>query len=118
MTRASISLNSYPGVVIKHKLDDRGWTQRDLAYILGCHEQVINLLVSGKRSITPDMAKALSAAFNEPADFFLNLQRSYDLIQARDPDPNISLRAQLRSYPVREMIRRGLLSDRDPPSLE
>jgi HTH-type transcriptional regulator / antitoxin HigA len=101
-----------------HFPPSQGWTQRDLAYILGCHEQIVNLLVSGKRSITPEMAKALGVAFNEPADFFLDLQKSLDLLQARDPDPNISLRAQLRSYPVREMIRRGWLSDTDPASLE
>lgn len=109
-----------PGYFIKQKLEARGWGQRDLAYILGCHEQAVNLIVSGKRGVSPDMAKALSAAFVDiPAEFFLNLQRLYDLSMARDPDPGISLRARLQSsYPIREMIRRGWLPDTDAANLE
>jgi HTH-type transcriptional regulator/antitoxin HigA len=118
MAKTRALFHAPPGVVIKEMLDDRGWSQRDLAFILGCHEQVVNLLVSGKRGISPDMAKSLGAAFNEPADVFSDLQKSYDLLQARDPDPIISLRAQLQSYPIREMIRRGWLADSDAATLE
>ncbi len=108
-----------PGFWIKRELDTRGWGQRDLAYILGCHEQAITLIISGKRGISPEMAKALAAAFNVSPEFFLNLQRSYDLALARDPDPGISRRARLQSsYPVREMIRRGWLTDADSANLE
>ena len=108
-----------PGFWIKRELDTRGWGQRDLAFILGCHEQAITLIISGKRGISPDMAKALAAAFNVSPEFFLNLQRSYDLALARDPDPGISRRARLQSsYPIREMIRRGWLTDADPANLE
>jgi len=79
----------------------------------------VNLLVSGKRGISPDMAEVPGCRFfNEPADVFSDLQKSYDLLQARDPDPTISLRAQLQSYPIREMIRRGWLSDSDAATLE
>jgi HTH-type transcriptional regulator / antitoxin HigA len=108
-----------PGFYIKQELDTRGWGQRDLAYILDCHEQAVNLIVSGKRGISPDMAKALGAAFDVSAEFFLNLQKTYDLVLARDPDPGISMRARLQSsYPVREMIRRGWLADADAANLE
>jgi HTH-type transcriptional regulator/antitoxin HigA len=105
--------------MVKKELDTRGWGQRDLAYILGCHEQAVTLIISGKRGISPDMAKALGAAFGVSPEFFLNLQRSYDLALARDPDPGISKRARLQSkYPVREMIRRGWLVDADAANLE
>lgn len=108
-----------PGFYIKKELDTRGWGQRDLAYILGCHEQAVNLIVSGKRGISSDMAKALAAVFGVSAEFFLNLQKTYDLALARDPDPGISMRARLQSsYPVREMIRRGWLIDADAANLE
>jgi HTH-type transcriptional regulator/antitoxin HigA len=108
-----------PGFFIKEELDARGWGQRDLAYILGVHEQAVNMIVSGKRGISPDMAKALGDAFDVPAEFFANLQKAFDLAQARDPDPDIARRARLQSsYPVREMIKRGWLEDTDGTMLE
>jgi HTH-type transcriptional regulator/antitoxin HigA len=112
-------LRRAPGFWIKQELDTRRWGQRDLAYILGCHEQAVTLIISGKRGISPDMAKALGAAFDVSPEFFLNLQKSYDLALARDPDPGISMRARLQSsYPIREMIRRGWLVDTDAANLE
>ena len=119
MTQADPSSPPPPGVFIKEELESRGWGQRDLAYILDCHEQAVNLIVSGKRGISPGMAKALGAAFDVSPELFLNLQKAYDLALARDPDPDISRRARLQSsYPVREMIRRGWLVDADAANLE
>ena len=74
-----------PGFFIREELEARSLSQRDLAYILGCPEQVVNMIVSGKRGISPEMAKALGDAFDVPAEFFANLQNAYDLAKARDP---------------------------------
>ncbi len=63
------------GTIIREELEERNWSQRDLAFVIGCPEQAINMIVSGKRGISPDMAKALGDAFNVPAEFFINLQR-------------------------------------------
>jgi ribosome-binding protein aMBF1 (putative translation factor) len=51
-----------PGTIIKRELDARGWSQRDLAFILGQSEQQLNPLLSGKRAITADMARLLGEA--------------------------------------------------------
>lgn len=108
-----------PGFFIKEELDARGWGQRDLAFILGVHEQAVNMIVSGKRGISPEMAKALGQAFDVPAEFFANLQKAFDLSQARDPDPGVGRRARLQSvFPIREMIKRGWLHETDPAMLE
>src|ERR1700730_2652499 len=108
-----------PGHFIKEELDARGWTQSDLAYILGCPVQAVNMIVSGKRGISPEMAKALGQAFDVPAEFFANLQKAFDLSQARDPDPGVGRRARLQSvFPIREMIKRGWLHETDPAMLE
>ncbi|MEQ9635834.1 MAG: HigA family addiction module antitoxin [Devosia marina] len=108
-----------PGHFIREELEARGWSQRDLAYILGTPEQAVNMLLSGKRGISPDMAKALAEAFGVPAEFFMNLQKAHDLSRAREPDPGVSKRARLQSvYPVREMIKRGWLEDGDADLLE
>lgn len=109
----------HPGEFIKEEIDARGWSQRDLAFILGCPEQAVNMLITGKRGISPEMAKALGDAFGVPAELFSNLQRSYDLSNAREPNPGIAKRARIQSeYPVREMIKRGWLEDTDASMLE
>ncbi|HKX00429.1 MAG TPA: HigA family addiction module antitoxin [Bryobacteraceae bacterium] len=102
----------HPGAYIKEEMDERGWMQRDLAYILGVPEQAVNVILSGKRGISPDMARALGEAFDVPAEFFANLQKAYDLSRANAPDPGVAVRAQIQSqYPIREMIRRGWIED-------
>lgn len=107
-----------PGDHIKEELDARGWSQRDLAYVLGMTEQHLNPILSGKRAITPDMARTLGDAFDVPAEFFANLQKQYELSRAKSPDPAVRLRAELQSvYPIREMIKRGWLEDSDPALL-
>lgn len=109
METASASWIMHPGVYIKEEMDERGWSQRDLAFILGCSEQAINPILNGKRGISPDMAKAFALAFDVPAEFFANLQQGYDLSQARIPDPSVARRREMQTvYPVREMIKRGM----------
>jgi HTH-type transcriptional regulator/antitoxin HigA len=109
----------HPGMYIKEEMEERGWSQRDLAFILGCSEQVINPILNGKRGISPEMAKALGDAFDVPAEFFANLQQAYDLAQARMPDPSVALRRVMQTtYPVREMIKRGWIEQSDAAMLE
>lgn len=109
----------HPGEYIKEELDERGLSQRDLAYILDVSEQTISKIIAGKSGVTPEMAKALGAAFDVHPDLFSNLQRSFDMSRAPEPDPGVSQRARLSSaYPVREMILRGWLKDTAADELE
>lgn len=108
-----------PGTFIKRELDARGWSQRDLAFILGQSEQQLNPLLSGKRAITADMARLLGDAFNVSPQFFANLQSEFDLQNAKEPDPGVRTRAELQEhYPVRDMVRRGWIEDGDASLLE
>lgn len=109
----------HPGEFIAEELDARGWMQRDLAYILGMPEQAINLIISGKRGISPEMARALGEAFDVAPEFFTNLQNAFEMSRARAPDPGIARRALFQGvYPIREMIKRRWLEDTDVPMLE
>ncbi|WP_273793801.1 helix-turn-helix domain-containing protein [Brucella anthropi] len=108
-----------PGAFIKLELEARGWSQRDLAFILGQTEQQLNPLLSGKRAITPDMARLLGDAFDTAPQFFLNLQGQFDLQNAKEPDPAVKTRAELQSvFPVRDMIRRGWIQDGEASLLQ
>ncbi len=109
----------HPGFYIKEEMDARGWLQRDLAFILGIPEQGLNMIFSGKRGVSPDMAKALGQAFDVPAEFFANLQQAYDLAQAKEPNPEVAILGKMQTnYPVREMIKRGWLERTDVAMLE
>jgi HTH-type transcriptional regulator / antitoxin HigA len=101
-----------PGVFIKLELEARGWSQRDLAFIVGQQEQQLTPLLTGKRAISPDVARLLAAAFDISPEFFLNLQSQFDLANAKTPDPAVKTRANLQGqFPVREMVRRGWIKD-------
>ncbi len=118
---ATMSANwvKHPGYYIKEEMEARGWSQRDVAFILGSTDQALNPLLSGKRGISPEMAKALGEAFDVPPEFFANLQQAYDLAQARTPEPSIAVRRNMQStYPVREMIKRGWIELSDAIMIE
>jgi HTH-type transcriptional regulator/antitoxin HigA len=108
----------HPGILLKEQLEKRGWDQSDLTFVLGCHPKAVNQIINAKQGISPAMSKALGNALNLPADFFANFQQAFDLANANDPDPSISLRARLQyNYPLREMVKRNWLKDGDVESL-
>lgn len=119
MASATQSWVKHPGHYIKDEMEERDWSQRDLAFILGVSEQAINPILNGKRGVSPEMAKALGDAFDVPAEFFANLQQAYDLAQARTPDSSVAVRRIMQSvYPVREMIKRGWIEQSDTNMLQ
>jgi HTH-type transcriptional regulator / antitoxin HigA len=108
-----------PGVYIREELDARGWSQRDLAFILGYSEQTITKVISGKSGVSAEMAKALGEAFGTSASLWAGLQKEWELHEARDPDPSIKARAGLQTqFPIREMISRGWFEEAAQSVLE
>lgn len=109
----------HPGVFIGEEIEARNWTQRDLAFVLGKPEQLVSMIVSGKRNINAALAKELAAAFEVSPDLFLGLQQAYDKYVAAEPDASVSRRGRIvRNYPIREMIKRGWIEDAEPALLE
>jgi HTH-type transcriptional regulator/antitoxin HigA len=102
-----------PGQLIQKLLDDRNWSKRSLAMILGVGEATVTRLVGGKQPVDADLAVILEEVFGTPAEHFLALQRDFDLAQARivaQPDPGRATRAALYGdLPLAEMIKRGWL---------
>ena len=95
-----------PGELIREELEARGWTQVDLAEILGRPVRLVNELVAGKKQITPDTAKGLAEAFQgtDPV-FWMNLDSAYRLSKAKPVNASVRRRSKLYSlYPVREMM--------------
>lgn len=99
-----------PGEILQEELDSRGWSQADLADILGRPVQAVNEIIAGKKAITPDTAVALSKALGTSPEYWLNLESAYrlDLLDKRQGNGNdIERRSRLYSAaPVKEMVKR------------
>jgi len=93
-----------PGDFIRDELEVRGWTQADLAKIMNRPAPAINLIITGKKSITPTTALELSGAFGTSPEFWLNLETAYRLSTVRTSNQDIRNRAKIfESWPVKEM---------------
>ena len=69
----------HPGETLKEVLEDRNYTQKELALRTGFSEKHISKVLSGESSISPSFAKQLEFVFNNiPSSFWNNLQRIYD----------------------------------------
>lgn len=119
MAKSTQMTVDHPGTFIEEEIEARGWAQADLAYILGMDVSQLNKLIKGATSVTPDSAVALGDAFDMPAEFFMNLQKLYDLQHAKSPDPGVRTRATWASkFPVRDMIKRGWLAETEADLLD
>jgi HTH-type transcriptional regulator/antitoxin HigA len=95
------------GEAIKAELEKRGWTQADLAMVLGKHQPYINEFTQGRRSITPEMAVALGAAFGNSPEFWLNLDAKHR-VSLIEPNTDVERRAKIFEFaPVKDMEKRG-----------
>jgi HTH-type transcriptional regulator / antitoxin HigA len=68
-----------PGEFLRDELEARGWTQADLAKILGLPRRLISEIIDGKRAITTETAWGLGDAFGVDSQFWLNLESAYKL---------------------------------------
>ncbi len=103
-----------PGEVIREELEERGWSQVELADIMQRPPRVVSEILAGKRAITPETAKGLGAAFGTGATFWINLEGSYQLSKTVHDDEAVQKRAKLYAKaPVNEMIKRGWIRQSD-----
>lgn len=77
-----------PGRILDRELEARGWTQKELADIMGRPAQTINEIIRGSKQITPETAIELSEAFGTSAEFWMNLETNYRLHLARKKKTN------------------------------
>lgn len=99
----------HPGQVIRELLEERGWTQVDLARIIGRPVPALNEVVQGKRGIGPELALSLGAAFGNGPQFWMNLEVERQLAEANHSQGDeVRRRAALFDMaPVKEMEKRG-----------
>ncbi len=102
-----------PGRILARELDARGWTQKELATIMGRPVQVVNEIINGTKQITPETAIAFADAFGASAEFWLNLESNYRLNLARREQSTQDIIRKSRLYslaPITEISKRGWIT--------
>jgi addiction module HigA family antidote len=74
----------HPGKVLLDELNERGLSQSSVAAHIGVMNKTINEICRGKRGISAEMAVKLSRALGASPQFWLNLQKNWELSQV-DP---------------------------------
>ena len=72
--------NIHPGEILKEEfLIPMGISAYKLSKSIGVQQTRISLIIKGERGITADTAMRLSKYFGTTPEFWMNLQREYDL---------------------------------------
>ncbi|MGH2508794.1 MAG: XRE family transcriptional regulator [Ktedonobacteraceae bacterium] len=107
------------GKYVKDELHMRGWTQLELAYIMGRKLTEINSLMAGRRQLSPELAQELGVIFCRSAEDWLGIDTAYRLSQTDYVDGAVILRSELFSYPIKEMQKRRWIAEtRDAAELK
>ena len=74
---------THPGeMLLKEFLEPSEITQKAFAEHLGWSYARLNEIINGKRGLTADFALSIAEAFKMEAEFWLNLQRDWELWHA------------------------------------
>jgi len=75
---------THPGeMLLKEFLEPNSISQKIFANYLGWTYARLNEIIHGKRNLTVESALCLAEALNMEPEFWLNLQKNWDLWQAR-----------------------------------
>jgi addiction module HigA family antidote len=69
----------HPGYYLREILEDHEMSQTTFAQVIGVSPMRISHIVREQRPVTAELALRLGRAFGQSAQFWINLQTSYDL---------------------------------------
>lgn len=103
---------SPPGDTIADVLEERGWTQAELARRLGYTEKHVSQLINGKAAITEDTASRLERVLGSTAGFWLRKEATY---RERLERQQFAQRCAgwvdwLDRLPIKELMAQGVVS--------
>lgn len=81
----------HPGLLVKACLDELGLSVAEAAKGLGITRQQLHNIISGRSSVTPEMAIRLEKALGSTADTWLRMQMNHDLAQMRKRSADITV---------------------------
>ena len=89
----------HPGEHLAEIMEELGVTQYCLAKTIGVPQVRIHDIVHCRRSITADTALRIGRALGTTPDFWLNLQRMYDLDVARSKTDVSAIESLVKTRP-------------------
>ena len=81
--------------MVRDELKARGWTQGDLAAVMGRPPRLISELVNLKRRVTAQTAHELGAAFGTSPDLWMKIEAAWQLARVKIDDKTIRERARM-----------------------
>lgn len=72
----------HPGVFLREALEELNISQAQFARAVGIAPMRISHVIHGNRPVTAELALLFGRAFGQSAQYWLNLQSSYDLKMA------------------------------------
>lgn len=89
----------HPGEILADELEERGMSALALAKALYVPANRISQIISGKRGMTADTALRLSQLLGTTPEFWVNLQKSYELRLA-EQERGEEIRRLIKPLPV------------------
>ena len=94
MNKLKIAEAFPPAEYLRDELKERGWSQTDLARVLGRPLQFVNALCNGRKLVTAETAWGLAQAFGTSPQVWLNLQSTYQLWKSQPKANTVERRAR------------------------
>ena len=102
---------SPPGDSIIDAIEDRNWTQAELASRLGFSEKFVSQLLNGKVALTQDTAEKLEKVIGGTSDFWMDREAHYQRHKARieAAQKHLSWVSWLAELPIKELMTCGAI---------
>jgi addiction module HigA family antidote len=73
----------HPGEILREYIEETNKTITEVAQGIGINRKNLSLILNGHAGISAEMAIRLGTAFGTTPEFWINLQKQYDLWQAQ-----------------------------------
>ena len=79
-----------PGEYLRDELEERGWSEKEFAEIVGRPVQAVSEILNGRKQIVPETALAFAEALGTSAELWVNLQAAFNLHEAKSHRPPVT----------------------------